>query len=179
MEFNLNGEIYKETVFKDYFVTKCGKIAKIKFDKNNNLKSYYLHKQEKTKNGRLRVEIYKKHYLVHRIVYQTWSNNTLDNELVIDHIDANPLNNHIDNLKQCTQKENIQNAIEHGNFGHNHNTKIKVLNKETEEINYYNSIKDFLISINAPNYMISHGGLSSLKKRRRYDKYYVEKINEH
>ena len=143
------------------------------------LKKFLSMKQECTKDGYNRIEINHKHYFVHRLVFQTWSCEELNNKMVIDHIDSNPSNNNINNLRQVDQKTNIENAINHGNFGHNHNTKIEVLNNETNEIKTYDCIKDFLIDINAPDYIIKHGGLSSLKKRKIYNKYTWRKIDEH
>mgnify|MGYP002770070963 CR=1 FL=1 len=47
-----------------------------------------------------------KHEQVHRLVYCSFANDyNLDN-YVIDHIDANPLNNNFDNLQKITQSEN-------------------------------------------------------------------------
>ena len=74
---------------------------------------------------------------------------------------------------------NGQNVICHGNFGHNGNTKIEVLNNETGEQKIYNSIKDFYIDINAPQYIINNGGLGMLNKRKEYKKYTWRKIDEH
>jgi len=74
---------------------------------------------------------------------------------------------------------NVQNGICHGNFGHNGNTKIEVLNNETGEQKIYNSIKDFYIDINAPQYIINNGGLGMLNKRKEYKKYTWRKIDEH
>ena len=160
MDFNLNGTIYRETIFDGYFVTMTGEVAQIKFE-DGQLKKFFLMKPEVTRNGYTRVEINGKHYLVHRLVYQTWASgyDQLNPELVIDHIDANPLNNAIYNLRQVTQAENIQNALSHGNFGHNTNTKIKVYDDITGLENIYESIREFYIDIGAPDYIINHGGL--------------------
>lgn len=178
--FNLNGKLFIETKFYGYFVSCYGDVAKIELNEDRSLKKFFLLNHEITHNGYHRVEINDRHYLVHRLVYESWSlKQYLDPELVIDHMDANPHNNYIMNLRQVTQKENISNAICHGNFGHNHNTKIKVYNDETDEYKYYDSVKDFYIDIEAPEYMIKHGSLSCLKKRKEYNKYKVTKINEH
>lgn len=48
---------------------------------------------------------------VHRLVAQTFLDNP-DNLPVVMHLDDNPLNNHVDNLKWSTQKENT-NTIHH------------------------------------------------------------------
>lgn len=178
-EFKLNNIIYKQTIFNGYYITIDGDIAQIKFTNDGKLKSYFLMKQETCNSGYKRVEINGKHYLIHRLVYQTWSNDTLRNDMVIDHIDANPQNNNLNNLRQVSQWDNIQNGINHGNFGHNGNTKIEVYNKETGEIKRYDSIKDFYRDINAPEYFFKHGGLCMLKKRKEYNKYVCRKIDEH
>lgn len=46
---------------------------------------------------------------VHRVVYQHFNSKgeQLKEGYVVDHIDENKLNNHIDNLQQITQKQNL------------------------------------------------------------------------
>lgn len=178
MDFKINDDIYRETIFKGYYITKFGEVAQIKFE-NHKLKSFFLMKPEETKDGYYRVEINHKHYFVHRLVYQTWSGDILNPELVIDHIDSDRKNNNINNLRQTTQIINIENAIQHGNFGHNHNTKIKVYDDETQTEKIYDSIKAFYIDIDAPQYMLNHGGLNCIQKRKEYKRYHITKINEH
>lgn len=174
--FILNETEWRETKYKGYYVTKFGEVAKISFV-NDSLKSFFLMKQEVVRDGYRRIEIGKgSHKLVHRLVYETWKEPLVDG-FVIDHIDANPSNNNIENLRQVTQKENILSAMHHGNFGQNGNHQVIVFNKETNEEKRYESIKDFLIDIKAPKYMIEHNGLSCLKKRREYNKYIVTKIS--
>lgn len=50
----------------------------------------------------------KKELAVHRIVFRKYIGE-LNPGLVIDHIDGNSLNNHKNNLRQITQKENMEN----------------------------------------------------------------------
>lgn len=176
--FTLNGEVYRESYLDNIYTTKDGqKVARIKFE-DGKLKEYYLFKPQASQYGHLRVEIKKKKYLVHRLVYDCWGEQPLDLTLVIDHIDANPRNNDISNLRQVSQQENILSAVEHGNFGHNHNTKLSVFDTETNTTTIYDSVKDFLRAINAPDYMIRQGGLVSLKKRKEYKRYMCTKLDK-
>jgi len=52
-------------------------------------------------------------YYVHRLVASAFIENP-DNLPAVDHIDANKLNNKIENLRWVTQKENVANTRRHG-----------------------------------------------------------------
>lgn len=51
--------------------------------------------------------------LVNRLVYQAFKGD-LDDTMVIDHIDRNPSNNHVSNLRQVTHRENSANRNQEG-----------------------------------------------------------------
>lgn len=53
--------------------------------------------------------------LAHRLVWEAF-NGPIPDGLVINHIDANPRNNHLDNLEAVTQAENIHHAVRMGCF---------------------------------------------------------------
>ena len=76
--------------FDDYIISNYGDIYSIKSAKM--LKPTLF-------NNYYTIKLSKKIYLIHRLVYNTFKTLT-NNNLVIDHIDRNPLNNHIDNLRK-------------------------------------------------------------------------------
>ena len=69
--------------------------------------------KQSNKNGRKITMINYKQYLVHRLIYklhnQDWdiTDNSRDN--LIDHIDINPLNNNINNLRVVSHQQNLWN----------------------------------------------------------------------
>ncbi len=64
-------------------------------------------------DGYFRMQFNKKFYRTHRIIY--FMHHGVDPaEKVIDHIDGNPENNSVENLRACTQRENLQNAKKRG-----------------------------------------------------------------
>ena len=57
--------------------------------------------------GYLRFTIGKKNYYNHRIIYQAFYG-PIEDDLVIDHIDGNPLHNNLENLQAISQSENLK-----------------------------------------------------------------------
>lgn len=180
-EISINNIVFKQYI-AEYWIDNKGTLARIEFDNYDNIKLFKVLKQETTNTGHKRVEIKinkkPKKVLIHRAVYQIWIGELNDN-LVIEHLDGNPANNHISNLKQSTQKENIQTAIAQNRFYQMWHNKIHIMvyDKVANETKGYECIRDFFIDIGAPNYMIKNGSLSNINKRKEYkDRYIIEKI---
>lgn len=60
-------------------------------------------------NGYHKIHYHKKPYYVHRLVAETFIPNP-ENKPCVDHIDRNPANNHVDNLRWVTYSENNYNS---------------------------------------------------------------------
>ena len=169
---------------EDYWIDDTGNLSKIKFNEENEVCFFKTMKQHTCHYGHKRVEIKvnknQKKMFIHRIVYEVWVGELIDG-MVIEHLDANPANNHVSNLKQSTQRENIYTSIRQNRFnklGHNRKP-IVVYDNITKLSKEYTSFKEFLIDINAPEYMVKHGGMSTLNKRKEYrERYVIEEIEK-
>jgi hypothetical protein len=132
-----------EEIWKDindyegiYIISNYGNI------KRNNRKISCGYKTEK---GYYRAKLYynkchKSEYM-HRLVAKAFINNEF-NKPDVNHIDNNPLNNHVLNLEWCTHKENMAHAAKQGRM----NAGTIVLNVLTGI--YYKSITEAANSIN-------------------------------
>lgn len=165
-EILYKNKIYKYTGIRFYYISEEGEIISNYKDKPKKMASSVTH------DGYIRIELkYEKgkarKFLVHRLVYQAFVGK-LKEGLVIDHIDGNRSNNHCTNLRLCTQKENIQNALRHS-FGNNNAKKIVVRDKNTNNILNFNKIKDLIefTGISIPN-----GSLTKLKCHSRFKNNY-------
>lgn len=177
-EITINNTIYKKYI-NGYYVSCDGIMISVKFDDFGNLKTIVFMSSHSTKFGHKRIEIKinKKPVKVtlHRAVYKAWVGELIDG-MVIEHLDGNPSNNHYSNLKQSTQKDNIMTSVLQGNF-HNNRKSITVKDLHLNTAKEYDCIKDFLIDIKAPQYMIDHGGVSMLNKRTEYQNRYTITFN--
>ena len=143
-EIIYNDEIFKPTSIQDYYISADGKVLSLKKNSPYLMQSHICH------GGHYRIELHNnrvpKKYLIHRLVYEAWIG-PLDNELVIEHLDNNPANNHYTNLKQSTQKENIQTCIKAGNRVGNLTQKF-LFNQKEQKYYKFKSVKDLLTVFN-------------------------------
>ena len=87
-----------------YEVSDLGRVRSLKFGKVRVMRS------GKTKDGYLRVDLYRNgkynHSLVHRLVAQAFIPNDDESKTIINHIDENKHNNKVSNLEWCTVQYN-------------------------------------------------------------------------
>ena len=92
--------------FPGYHVTKEGKLYRDGIEQ----KLFYHHRylRRVIRNGNIT-----KNIKIHRLVAEAYIPNP-DNKPLVMHLDDNPLNNHVSNLKWGTHKENLYSALENG-----------------------------------------------------------------
>jgi hypothetical protein len=151
---DLDGEIWKDVVgFSGlYLISNKGRLKSIKKNGTQILRSpsirfWYL-RTSLSNNGKITQES------IHRMVAAAFIPNP-QNKPVVNHIDANPLNNCVENLEWCTPAENLQHAINLGNLKlrgiHNANsildeTKVREMRRLKNECGL--SIKDIATKFN-------------------------------
>lgn len=170
-EILINDELFKKTTISTYYASNKGRVANITFNDSNDMTAFKVIKQDISSAGYCRVPLkvkpgVEKKFLVHRLVYETFIGPLHDN--VVDHIDSNKENNKPENLRSCTQKDNIAFAIEKNNF--NGNKKFIIIKeKATGEVIRFNSLKEM-------NMFLGYGesytkGMKSTKTAKFKNKY--------
>lgn len=125
-----------------YHISKEGKL----YNKGHPVKTFYHKRYERPKlrNGNL-----SKNVKIHRLVAEAYIPNP-NNLPVVMHLDDNPLNNKVSNLKWGTQKDNVRDAISKG--------RLKVSGKDNPMYGVHR------FGIESPNASLS------LRKVRRIDR---------
>lgn len=138
-----------------------GRILKCWYDKNNYARISL------SKNGKVTK------YLVHYITASTFIPNP-DNKPCIDHIDTNPSNNNVENLRWCTQKENCNNPITKIKMRKNSSCSKPVLqfSKEGELIKKWDSTMDIQRELGISNTCISYCCTGKNKTARGFKWHY-------
>lgn len=96
-------EEWKQSIVANYEVSTHGRVR--------NIETKHILALEKEEKGYCRLSVVidgkKKHYPVHRLVAKAFIPNPY-NYPQVDHIDSDKTNNHISNLRWCTNKQNSQ-----------------------------------------------------------------------
>ncbi len=143
--------------YPDYKISNYGDIYSLKIKKNlkNTINAGGYKTISLSNNNN------KKNFLVHRLVYDTF-NNITDLTKVIDHIDRNKLNNHIENLREVTQTENYYNK----EFTPICTNKIKQYSLNGELIKIWNGLKEIKEKL---NFSASYISSCCLGKKKSYN----------
>ena len=94
----------------------------------------------------LDIQCYGKHFSIHRIMAEMFiPNDDPVNKQCVNHIDGNSLNNNVENLEWCTQKENCNDPLRS-----NRHRKTREYNQKQRDIEMVNTgiqyCKEFLIA---------------------------------
>jgi len=115
---------------KKYFVSNLGRFKNSSGKIMSNYKIYH--------NGYVRIFMHKKTFLLHRLVALTFIENP-ENKEQVNHIDGNKINNYVNNLEWCTNKENQIHKFKNG-LGNNYTRKIGQYDLNNNFIKEFSSI---------------------------------------
>ena len=117
-----------------YQVSNYGRIKSLKYKRSKKEKILKICINNKT--GYSIVNLQQKTFHVHTLVAHMFLADTYFNGAEVDHIDTNRMNNHVNNLRWCTRKENCNNELtkkhySEKTFSEEYKTKISEAVKET------------------------------------------------
>lgn len=127
--------------YPDYIVSNQGNVKSLK---NNQER---LMKGSRDKDGYYFIGLYnngiRKFYAIHKLVAEAFLPNT-ENKPCIDHINTDKNDNRVENLRWCTQKENLNNPL---SFKKRFRPVLQ-FDTEGNFINKWESIKDAQVGLN-------------------------------
>ena len=154
-------ESWKPLSFNNvYYINKEGEVV-------NSISGLYL--TGTLRDGYRRYLIDGKTRLAHFLVWQTFSDQLLQENMVIDHIDGNKLNNNIENLRMVTQSENMKNAYRNGS---GRTVRVQQIDDNGNIIEEFDTIQQA-----ADKMRVSHPAIrSAIKRNGKCKSYYWKKI---
>jgi len=144
---------------RTYYVSKCGEVLNTNY---NNTHKIRLLKKVKNRDGYFMLKVkkgeYFKYYSVHRLVAETYIPNP-ENKRVVNHIDGDKTNNHVNNLEWVTDSENVKHSYDLGlqkiksDKEHHNSKKIYQFSKDGVPVKEWFCLMDILREL---NYNIGH-----------------------
>ena len=102
-------------IFNDYSITDEGDVYSYKKGSIYKMVGGYISRSRKYRAVYLTINGIARTCYIHRLVAEAFIPNP-NNYPQINHIDGNPLNNHVSNLEWCTPSQNIKHAYDTGLF---------------------------------------------------------------
>ena len=167
-EINLNNIFDEKIVYnKKYYVSNLGRF-KNSFE--TIMENYKINE-----NGYIRVSIYNRTFVLHRLVALTFLENP-HNKQQVNHIDGNKLNNSVSNLEFVTNQENQIHKYKSG-LGNNFTRKIVQYDLEMNKIKEFNSIVEASKELNINKTCINSTCLNKQNHTGGYIFKYIEDTN--
>ena len=107
---------------RSYFISKCGMAWSC--HRNKLMKPWI------NRDGYKIIDSGKKQYVLHRLVATLFQPTENSDNLIVRHLDGNPLNNHNDNLAWGTHIENMEDMKAHGNSLKGSRNNLAILNED-------------------------------------------------
>ena len=159
-ELDKNKEWTNVKNYPDYKISNYGDIFSVKSNKmlspTKDCQGYF--------NVKLILKNKRKSFKIHRLVYDAFKKLSGNDNLVIDHIDRNPSNNYINNLREVSKNENSLNI----NFVKQRTNKITQCSLDGKFIKKWESLNDVRnnLKINIKNIILCCSG-----KMKEYNGY--------
>lgn len=167
-EINLK-KIFGEEILidKKYYVSNLGRFK--------NSYGQIMENYKTNDNGYIRVYIYRRTFLLHRLVAFAFLENP-ENKETVNHKDGNKLNNNIDNLEFATNQEQQIHKFNIG-LGNNFTRKVVQYDLEFNKIKEFNSIVEASKELNIGKAGINSTCLYKQKQSGGYIFRYIEDLS--